>query len=391
LDIMDFELSEELKMIQSLVRDFVTERLKPLERDILGRAADLSDARMYLPPEKETELIGLVKEMGLWGVGVPQELGGPGLDTLGVCLVEEELAQTVVPFNFGDVSPLLFEGTEDQREKYLKSVLDGKKRSLMALLEPGIGADIIAMKTQARKNANAYVLNGRKISYSRIGDDYFAIVFARNGGKPGEVTCFLVDKDTAGFNVSGGDEKSGWLASVRDPLSLVFDKCRVLGENILGEVGKAFHLGKKWLQKRRVVRGARSVGIARRLLDEACVQAESAESFGRPVNQRTGIQAALADIGMYVHAARLMVYEAAGKADKNLPIWREAAMVKLYTTQTIHTIADRLAHIFNGPPYIDGLFMQRLCQRALVTSSSDLALALQRNIIARDILKGRQI
>ena len=388
---MDFELTEELKMIQSLTRDFVNERLKPLERDILGRAADLSDARMYLPPDKEAELVRLVREMGLWGVGVPEELGGPGLDTLGVCLVEEELAQTIVPFNFGDISPILFEANEEQREKYLQSALDGKKRPLMALLEPDIGTDIAGLKMQARKNTNDYVLNGKKISYSRIGEDYFAIVFARNGGKPGEVTCFLVDKDTAGFDVSGGDEKAGWMASIREPISLVFDKCRVFSENILGEVGKAFHLGKKWLQKRRVIRGARSVGVARRLLDEARAQAESAESFGQPVSQRTGIQAALADIAMYIYAARLMVYEAACKADNNLPIWREAAMVKLYTTQTIHTIADRLAHIFNGPPYIDGLFMQRLCQRALATSSSDLALALQRNIIARDILRGTRI
>jgi len=106
---MDFELSEELKMIQSLAREFVTDQLKPLERDILGRAADFSDARTYLPEEKEAELAGMVREMGLWGVGVPGELGGVGLDALAVCLVEEELAQTVVPFHFGDVTPILFD------------------------------------------------------------------------------------------------------------------------------------------------------------------------------------------------------------------------------------------------------------------------------------------
>ena len=388
---MDFELPEELKMIRSLTRDFVNERLKPLERDILGRAADMSDARMYLPVDKEAELIKLVKEMGLWGVGVPEELGGPGLNTLGVCLVEEELAQTVVPFNFGDISPVLFDCHKEQREKYLLSALDGQKRPLMALLEPGNGADISGMKMQAGKNTDAYLLDGQKISFSRVGEDYFAIVFAHNSQPADGVTCFLVDKDTPGFTVSGGDEKSGWMTSIREPLSLVFDKCRVLGDNVLGEVGKAFHLGKKWLQQRRVVRGARSVGVARRLLDEARTQAQSLETFGQPVHQRTGIQAALADIAMHVHAARLMVYEAACKADKGQPIWREAAMVKLYTTQTIRTVADRLAHIYNGPPYIDGLFMERLCRRALAASNTELALTLQRNIIARDVLKGTLI
>jgi acyl-CoA dehydrogenase len=385
---MNFELPEELKMIQSLVRDFVNERLKPLERDILGRAADMSDARSYLSPQKEAELIKMVRDMGLWALNVPEELGGPGLDTLGVCLVEEELAQTIVPFNFGDVSPLLFECSEAQRVKYLNAVLNGQKRPLMAILEPDNCSDVTGIKMQAQKDKSEYILNGRKISYSRLGDDYFAIVFAGNGRKSGEATCFLVDKGTAGFSVFGGNEKLGWLSSLREPLSLVFNKCRVLGENILGEVGKAFHLGREWLQRRRIIRGARSVGVARRLLEEASAQAQTMETFGQPIYQRTGIQAALADIAMYLHAARLMVYEAASKADKNLPVWREAAMVKLFTAQTIQNVADRLAHIFNGPPYIEGLLMKRLCQRALATSNIEMALVLQRKIIARDILRG---
>jgi acyl-CoA dehydrogenase len=330
----------------------------------------------------------MVRDMGLWGLNVPEELGGPGLDTLGVCLVEEQLAQTIVPFSFGDVSPLLFDCSGEQRVKYLNAVLNGQKRPLIAMLESDSCSDVTGIKMRAQKNNDDYILDGRKISYSRLGDDYFAIVFAVNGRKSGEVTCFLVDKGTPGFTVSGGDEKSGWLSSIREPLSLVFNKCRVLGENILGEVGKAFHLGREWLQCRRIIRGARSVGVARRLLQEASAQAQSMETYGQPIHQQTGIQAALADIAMYIHAARLVVYEAASKADKNLPVWREAAMVKLFTTQTIHNIADRLAHIFNGPPYIEGLFMKRLCQRALATSTTEMALALQRKIIARDILRG---
>jgi acyl-CoA dehydrogenase len=388
---MDFELPEELKMVQSLTRDFVSQRLKPLERDILGRAADMSDARMYLPADKEEELIKIVREMGLWGTGVPQELGGPDLGTLGVCLVEEELAQTVVPFNFGDITPVLFDGSQEQREKYLLAALNRKKRPLLALLEPGRGADLAGMKTQARKTNGDYLLSGKKITFSHIGDDYFAIVFAATDNQADNVTCFLVDKGTSGFEVSGGEEKTGWLSSLREPVSLVFDKCRVLGENILGEVGRAFHLGKKWLQQRRVVRGARSVGVARRLLDEATAQAQSLEKFGQPVLRQTAIQAALADIAMHIKAARLMVYEAACRADKGQPIWREAAMVKLYTTQTIHTIADRIAYVFNGPPYIEGLFMERLCRRALAASTVELAQELQRHIIVRDILKGSRI
>ena len=235
-----------------------------------------------------------------------------------------------------------------------------------------------------------YVLNGQKLSLSRAGNDYFAVVFAVTEGADG-ATCFLVDKDTPGFSVTGGGEKTGWLSGVREPMILDFFNCRVPAENILGEEGRAFHLGKKWLPQRRVIRGARCVGVAKRLLDEATVQAQSWHSFGQPVSRRTSIQAALADIAMLIHAGRLMVYEAAWKADKGEPVRREAAMVKLYTTQMVHTVADRVAHVFNGPPYIAGLPMERLCRQALAASATELALELQRNIIATDILKGLRV
>lgn len=388
---MDFELSEEHRMIQSLASDFVNDHLKPLERDILGRAADLSDARAYLPEETEARLVKMVREMGLWGLGVPEELGGAGLDTLGVCLVEEELARTAVPFHFGDVSPLLFECNEGQREKFLSPALEGRKRPYLALMESDGRAELTALKMKAEKADGDYILKGKKLSLSRPGTDYFAVVFAGTGGRDKGATCFLVDRDTEGFKVEGGGERTGWSAPLSEPMSLVFKDCWVPEENVLGEEGKAFHLGKKWLPQRRVVRGARSIGVARRLLEEATVQAQSLETFGQSVQRRTSIQAALADMAVSIHAGRLMVHQAAWKADSGRSIMHEAAMVKLYTTHLVHTVADRVAHVFNGPPYIEGLPMERLCRRALAASATELALELQRNIIARGILKGLKV
>ncbi|MCJ7605266.1 MAG: acyl-CoA dehydrogenase family protein, partial [Dehalococcoidales bacterium] len=205
---MDFELSEEHKMIRGLARDFVAEQLRPLERDLLGRAADLSDARASLPPEIEAELVRMVTDMGLWGIGVPEEYGGAGLDNLGICLVEEELAQTVIPFRFGDVSPLLFECTEAQREKYLAPVLHEEKRAYLAIIEPD-ASGISNGATTAGKTDGGYRLNGRKVSYSRPGEDYFTVVFARTGDG---YTGFLVDRDTPGFSVAGGSDRTGWTA-----------------------------------------------------------------------------------------------------------------------------------------------------------------------------------
>lgn len=390
---MDFEIPEELKMVQSLVRDFVSDQLKPLERDILGRAADLSDARMYLPEETEAKLVKMVEELGLWGVGVPEELGGVGLSTLGNCLVEEELAQTIIPFNFGDVTPILFDCNAEQKDKYLIPLLQRRKQSYLALMEPDRESHPANLSMSAEKSNGHYVLNGRKITFARAGEDYFAIVFAATSAQVSRdgVTCFLVDNNTPGFTVSGGEENTGWQSQTRQPLALVFDQCQVPVENILGEEGKAFHLGKKWLPARRVLRGARCVGATQRLLEEAAAQAETWQSFGEFIHKRTSIQAALADIAIGLHACRLMVYEASWKADNGEPIRREAAMVKVFATEMLNNVADRVTHIFNGPPYISGLPMERFCRHTLAASATDLSLELQRNIIARDILKGLKV
>jgi len=391
---MDFEIPEELKMIQSTVKDFVTEQIKPLERSLLGRAADLSDAMMYLPSEKEQELMGMVKELGLWGISVPEELGGSGLSTLGNCLVEEELSQTVVPFSFGDVTPILFDCNPEQRGKYFFPAFHRQKYAYLALIEPERGAEIESLEMRAEKLNGHYVLNGKKVSLSRADKDYFAVVFAATEsekGVRGGVTCFLVDKDTPGFTVSGGREKTGWEAQVREPISLVFDHCRVPVEDILGEEGEAFYLGRNWLPTRRIVRGARCVGAAQRILDESTTQAQSWQSSGQFISGRPSIQAALADIATAIHAARLIVYEAAWKADQGQSVQREAAMVKLFATQMIYFVADNAAHIYNAPAYVGGLPMERFCRSAIAMSATDFALQLQRNIIARDILKGFKV
>lgn len=387
---MDFELPEELKMVQRLVRDFVNERLRPLERSILGGAADLSDAKEYLEPDVEAKLMEEVREMGLWGAAVPEELGGAGLSTLGMCLVEEELAQTVVPLNFGDVTPILYDCNEAQREEFLRPALEGTKRPYMALMEPESGSDISGIKTEAVREDEDYVLFGKKLSMSRPGDDYFAVVFTADMSVGG-ITCFLVDKDTSGFIVGTAGEKIGWSSQIKEPILLVFDKCRVSAGNILGEAGKALQLGRKWLPGRRIVRSARSVGVARRLLDEATGRAQMIESFGRPLSEQASIRAALADIAMLVKAGMLMVYEAAWKVDMGELVRREAAMVKLFTTQALHNVADRVAYIFNGPPHLEGLRMERLCRRALAANAVELSLGLQRNVIAGDILKGLRV
>ncbi|MDD4877016.1 MAG: acyl-CoA dehydrogenase family protein [Dehalococcoidales bacterium] len=387
---MEFELSEELKMIQSLTRDFVNEQLKPLERDILGRAADLSDSRTYLPSEIEEKLIKMAIDMGLWGASIPEEFGGGDLGVLANCLIEEELAQTVIPFNLGNVTPILFDCNTEQRKKYLLPVINRQKQAYLALMEPGGNTELSSMKMKFVKKNDCYVLNGKKISFSRTSEDYFAIVFAA-AEEGGGVSCLLVDKNTPGFTVTGGQEKTGWQSQIKEPLLLNFENCHLTAENVLGDKGKAFSLGKKWLPVRRIIRAARCIGVARRLLEESTIRAESWESFGQVISQRVSVEAALADIAMFIHAGQLMTYEAAWKADNGEIKPSETALLKLFSNQVLRSVSDQVAHIYNGPPYIAGLPIEQLCRQALATSSTDFALELQRNIIVKDILKGVKI
>ncbi len=382
---LDFELPEELKAIQRRARDFVDERLKPLEKDLISRAGD---GLGPIPDTTEAKLIKMAKKQGLWGIGVPEELGGTGLSTLGNCVVEEELAQTVTPFNFGDVTPILFNCNEKQREAYFLPVFNRQKQPYLALVEPD-RTDVSSLEMRAKKVKGGYLLTGKKVSFSRRAENYFAIVFARTGGKGlrDGVTCFLVDRDTPGFKVMDSEAASEAPSLLKKPIVLNFDRCKVPAENVLGEEGKAFSLGKRWLPSRRIIRGARCVGVARRLLEEAASHVQSWESFGQSISLRTDVQSALSDIAIAIHACRLMVYEAAWKVDNGKPVRREAAIVKLFATRMVHDVADRAVHIFGGPPRIAEFSVERLCRDALATSAIELALEVQRSIIVRDILK----
>ncbi len=389
---MDFSLPEELKMIQSLVKDFVTDQLKPLERELLGRAAGLADARRSLPAEVDQKLMGLAMELGLWGLSVPEDLGGVGLGALGCSLAEEELAQTIVPFTFGDVSPILFECNAEQKESYFLPLFNRRKECHIALMEPGEPAGYAGMATRAERVNGKYIINGRKLSFSVTGRDFFAVVYAGTSGTAGEgVTCFLVDGGTAGFSAGKGPADTGWRSQVSAPTALTFTDCAVPAEAVLGQEGRAFHLGRKWLPSRRIVRGARAVGVAQRLLEEASTQAQSWQAFGQFVSRRPDIEAALADAATDIHACRLVVHEAACQADEGRLTRRGAALVKVFATEMLGRVADRVTHVFNGPSFQEGLPMEKLCRHVLATRSLGMAMELQRSIIARDILKGLKV
>ena len=386
---MDLNIPEDLKMAQTMARGFVKNQLIPIERQVLGRDSDLVGARQTLTPETEEKLVKLVQDMGLWGLSLPEALGGVGLGVLGTCLVEEELAKTIIPFNFGDVTPVLFDCNEQQKAEYLMPVIKRQKNAYLALIEPGKGADPNSLEMKAEKIRGNYILNGKKIVFAKKKAD-FSIVFAvtdpQKSVREG-VTCFLVDSNTPGFSIIGNEEKTGWQAQVTEPVILVFNNCEVKPDKVLGEEGKAFNLGKKWLPTRRIVRSARCVGAAVRLLDVCVEYAKSWHSFGKGISDWPSIQAALSDIAIDIHAARLMVFDAAWKADEGQDIHQEAAMVKVFTTEMLKRVANRTVQVKGGPALARELPLEVLCQNMLKQNIGEQALEVQRSIITGDILK----
>jgi acyl-CoA dehydrogenase len=387
---MDFTIPEELKMLQNSVKQFVKDELMPLEREILGREGDQTTGMVALPPEEEAKLFKLVEEMGMWGVSVPEQFGGAGLPLLGICLVEEELARTIVPFNLGDISPILYDASDAQRQRYLKPLLAREKRACIAMLE-GKASDPLAMETTARRENGSYIINGRKLCMAHVTDPGdFAMVFAvtdKAKGVRGGVTCFLVDRDTPGFTASGCGERKGSRAQVIEPIVLTFDNCRVPAENVIGKEGEAFHLGAKWLPPRRIARGARCVGAAERLLEICKEYTQNWQTFGHLIKDRPGVQRCLVDTSIEAHATRLMVYHAACKADAEEDIHIESAMVKVFATEMLERTADRVTRLYGGPGYTTNIPLSRLCRNATAASASDEALELQRTIIAKNILR----
>jgi alkylation response protein AidB-like acyl-CoA dehydrogenase len=386
---MDFTLPEELKMVQSTVRKFVKEELIPLEREILGREGEPESGRVILPPEIEDRLVKMVQDMELWGLNVPEEWGGVGLGTLGCSVVEEELAKTIVPFDFGNITPILFECNEQQREQYLLPVISRHKRYCLALLEPKGGFEPQTMQTIASRVNSDYIINGYKVSPSIDAGD-FAIVFAVTDREkePREgISCFLVDRDTPGLTVLGEEEKRGWRAQVIQPKQLVFHDCHVPAGDMLGAEGKAFHLGKQWLPSRRIVKGAKCVGVGRRILNVSAEYANQWEAFGQLIKVQLNVKRALADMAIDIEATRLMMYQAAWKADEGQDVRYDSAMVKVLATEMVRRCADRAVLIHGGPGYTGELLVKRLAQNAVAAAAVEDSLELQKDIIARELLK----
>lgn len=381
------EMLEEHRMLQELVRKFVDRELMPLEPAVLAREA--KGESYSLTEEQEAPLFEKCRELGLWGLDVPESLGGANMPTVALVAVQEELGRTVTPFTFPPDSPnlhmMLAVADEYQRERYLAPYADGRMNSCVAISEPGAGGDPAGMLTKAVQDGDGWVINGRKIWVSRVPKSDFIILMARTspGKRADGVTAFIVDKGTPGFTI----ERQIQMIGGRRTYELVFEDCRVPARNVLGKVGQGYEPMQLRLNVRRLEMGARCIGIASRALEMMCVQAKQRSTFGVPLADRQAIQWWIADAATRIHACRLMVQAGAATLDAGGDVRNEASMIKVFGTEMATEVVDHAMQTFGAMGMTKELPLQLLAQQVRVMRVYEGPTEVHRMAIAKRTLK----
>ena len=383
---MDFSLTEEQEMIVGMVRRFVREEILPLELDLDPDADALKE-------EDRTRLVEKTKAMGLYGLDIPPEYGGPDLDLVTRTLMAIEMSQHRAGLYapcygvFGGAGlAQLFEATEAQKERYLFPTLRGEKRGFFGLTEPSGGSDPArAIQTKAVRDGDDWIINGSKIFISGADKADFGLVFARTDPDKGRngVTCFLVDTDTPGFHVR---RIVHTLRSAHYATELQFEDMRVPHDNVLGEVNGGFAIANDRLTRQRIPYAAGCIGVAVKAHELALDYVPQRETFGAPLSTRQGIQWMLVDNEIDIKQATWLTLEAADKARRGESFRKEAAMAKLVATEAASRVVDRCMQMFGGYGVTKDFPFERWYREMRIRRIGEGPSEVQRHIIARDIL-----
>ena len=385
---MDLDLNDEQRLIVETVRRFVREEIAPLEADMDPDASEL-------PLEHHERLTAMVKDMGFYGLDIPEEYGGPGIDVTTRTLMAIEMAQHRAGLyapcygTFGGAGlAQLFEANEDQKERYLFPVLRGEKRGFFGLTEPSGGSDPArAIQTRAIKQGDKWVINGAKIFISGADKADFGLVFARTDPEKGRngVTCFIVDTDTPGFHVR---RVVHTLRSTHYACELQFEDMHIAEENILGEVDAGFAIANDRLSRQRIPYAAGCIGVAVKAQEMAIEYAKIRDTFGDKLASRQAIQWMIIDNELDIRTSRWLTLDAAQRADKGLGFRKEAAMAKLVASEAAGRVVDRAMQIHGGYGVTKDLPLERWYREMRIRRIGEGPSEVQRLIIARDLIGG---
>ena len=382
---MDFELTEEQAMVKKMASAFVQKEVKPV--------ADRMDRQGIYP----MELVQRLGEMGFMGMFLPQEFGGSGMDLLSYVVAMEEISKAWASLavvmsvqNSLVCAPILRFGSPAQKKKYLALLGRGQWLGCYALTEPGSGSDAGSIQTRARRLGNDYGLNGNKIFTTNGSRADLAIVYAVTDpakGKKG-ISAFLVETNSPGFSAGKLEDKLGLRSS--ETASLIFEDCRVPRENLLGEEGEGFRIALATLDGGRIGIAAQALGIAQGCLEESVAYAQQRRQFGHAIAEFQAIQWMVADMTTEIDAARLLTYRAAWLVEQGKTVTKEAAMAKLFASETVNRVAYKAIQIFGGYGYIKEFAVERFFRDARITTLYEGTSEIQRLVIARRLIDGEE-
>ena len=386
---MEFELSEEHRMLKDLVARFVRDELMPLEKSVLEREASGQGA--IITEEEKKVLDDKSRELGLWGLDAPAHVGGSDLPVLAMIGVEEEIGRTVTPYVLPPDSPnlrmLMATVNEEQRQRYLAPYANGKAISAIGISEPGAGADPAAMTTRAVREGDEWVINGRKIWVSRAAEADFTILMAvtdrEQGATRGGISAFLIDKGTPGFNVVRRIPMVGGAFTYE----IALEDCRVPASALLGKQGQGFAPMQIRLSTRRVQMASWCIGLSQRALDMICDYAPQRRTFGTPLSERQAIQWWVADAATRIHACRLMTYDAAWKIDQKRDVRSEISMIKVFGTEMAWEIIDHAMQTFGAMGMTKELPLQLMASQVRNMRIYDGPSEVHRWVVARSLLR----
>ena len=377
--------SEEARaQIVSLVRDFVRREVEPVASEL--------DREDRVPHD----LIDQMKELGLFGITVPEEYGGMGLDYTTFAAIFEELSKGLMSLS-GAIGThhiltyvLTHYGTEEQRQRLLPDLASGRKRGGLALTEPGGGTDVANLQTTAVRNGEEYVINGTKmfITNGRYGDAFCLLARTDGEAEPRHrgLSCFVVEKGGPGFQVGRDLDKLGYRGL--DTCELIFDNYPVPADNLVGkEEGRGFGQVMSGLETGRINVAARAVGVAQAAFNAAIRYSQQRETFGKPISEHQAIQLKLADMATKIQAARLLVYDAAAKKDRDDRVDLESGMAKLFASEVCGEVTMEAMRIHGGYGFIKESPVERYYRDAPLMIIGEGTNEVMRLVIARQLLR----
>ena len=379
---MDFSLTEDQKMLRTMVRDFAEKELEPIAAQI--------DEEARFPAES----IVKAAEIGLTGAGFPEEYGGSGGGAIEQAIVFEEVARvcaatSVILIVTNELAgyPIYTFGSEEQKQRFLVPLMKGEKLGAFGLTEAGAGSDVAALGTTATRQNDGYTLNGNKLLITNGAEADIMVVFAtvdKSAGYRG-ITGFIVEKGTPGFSVGKLEHKLGIRAS--STAELVFENCFVPEANRLGDEGRGFRIALGTIDGSRIGIAAQAVGIAQGAFDKALAYAKERQQFGQPIADFQAIQWMLADMATQIDAARLLTHRAANLKDTGLPFVKESSMAKVFAAEAAMFVTSKAIQIYGGYGYIKDYPLERYFRDAKITELYEGTSEMQRMTIARQLIR----